>query len=68
MFGPRGIKQHIAAKDRASALPHIKVTEEEFIARMIASGRTATDARLQAAMAKAFGSAVMIGDEIVKIH
>jgi hypothetical protein len=52
---------------KAKTLPTIEVDEAEFVRLMIESGKTEKEAKFQAKMSKGLGSAVMVGDKMVKI-
>lgn len=62
MFFPNLNQYH-----KAKTLPQIEVSEEEFIKLMVESGETEDKAKFHATMSKGLGSAVMIGEKVVKI-
>ena len=64
MFGDVGRYFRMKAKGE---LPHIEVTEEEFIRLMLEAGQDQKEAEMQAKLAKGLGSSVMIGDKMVSI-
>ena len=61
------ISRYVEMKEKASKLPNVEVTEEEFIRLMIEAGETDEKAKFQAKISKGLGSSVMIGDKMVKI-
>ncbi len=61
------IPRYIEAKHKASELPLVEVTEEEFIRLMIEAGQTEEKAKFNAKISKGLGSSVMVGDKMVKI-
>lgn len=65
MFGNYG--RYMAMREKASKLPEVEVTEEEFIQAMIAEGKTEEEAKLQAKVGKGLGGACMVGDRMLKI-
>jgi hypothetical protein len=46
-------------------LPHVGVTKKEFIAKMIANGKTNEEAEFQAKICKELGSSVLVGEEML---
>lgn len=54
-------------KAKHGNLPIVEVTKEEFIKLMMDSGKLEEEAKFQARIAIAIGSACMIGDTMVKI-
>jgi hypothetical protein len=65
MFSNMG--RYLEMKGKASKLPHVEVTEKEFIRLMVEAGETKEKAKFQATMSKGLGSSVMIGDKMVSI-
>jgi hypothetical protein len=62
------IQKYLRAKERAGKLPTVKVTKQEFIRRLIASGKTEEKAEQMALVAEGLGSVIEIGDEMVGIQ
>lgn len=62
MFG-----RYFAMRDKAKNLPTVEVTEEKFVAAMIADGKTEKEARFQATVGKGLGGACMVGEKMLKI-
>lgn len=57
-----------AFKERSAKLPHVKVSREEFITRLLAKGETQEKAEQTAKIAEGLGSYVEIGEEMVGIE
>lgn len=61
------ISRYIGMREKSKNLPHVEVTEEEFIRLMVENGETEEKAKFHAKISKGLGSAVMIGDKMVQI-
>lgn len=59
--------RYLEMKEKAKTLPHVEVSEEEFIRLMVEAGETEEKAKFNATMSKGLGSSVMIGDKMVII-
>lgn len=57
----------LAMYNKAKGLPEVEVTEEEFIAIMVATGETIEKSQQTAKLSKLLGSIVMVGDKMLKI-
>lgn len=60
-------RRYIEMKNKAEKLPTVEVSEEEFIRLMVETGETEEKAKFHAKISKGLGSAVMIGEQMVKI-
>lgn len=61
------LQKYHAMKSKAKDLPHIEVTEEEFVAALITDGQTEKDAKFHATVSKGLGASTMVGDKMLKI-
>lgn len=62
-----GLARYYAFKERSAKLPHVTVTREEFIRRLVERGESQEKAEQMATVAEGLGSHVEIGDEMVGI-
>jgi len=62
-----GIHGYFAQKQRAAALPQVKVSKDEFIRRLLSRGDTSEKAEQIAMVAEALGSQIEINNEMVGI-
>jgi hypothetical protein len=68
MFGGLGAGRYFAMREQASKAKRRDVTRTEFIAAAMADGMTPAKAKQQAKLAKALGSAVLIGGGLLTIR
>lgn len=67
MFGAFGAARYMQLREQAKRARHRTVSRSEFIALAMQNGMTARKARRHAMIAKAMGSSVLIGGELLKI-
>jgi hypothetical protein len=48
-------------------LPEVEVSEEEYIAAMIADGKSEAKAKMHAKISQALGASTRVGDKMLKI-
>ncbi len=62
-----GYGYYLSMREKAKNLPEIEVDKEEFIRLMMETGITREKAEFHAKICLGMGSAVMIGEQMVKI-
>lgn len=62
------LSRYYKFKERAAKLPHVLVTREEFIKRLVAKGETQEKAEQTANIAAGLGSHIEINNEMVGIQ
>ena len=58
---------YLNQRQRATTLPHVKVTKEEFIRRLVGKGESQEKAEQMAMVAVSLGSKIEINNEMVSI-
>ena len=61
------IQRYLDMKNKSKNLPDVEVTEEEFVAALVATGASEKEAKFQATVSKGLGASTMVGDKMMKI-